>query len=318
MTTLRTAAQQALEFIRTMNLHGWLLADYEADMARTVEGLEAALAQEQEPGFWGRVAARQASRIKQIEAAAQQALDDLKDLHANHNITLAGTISRLEAALAQEPTPPPEARTEAEKTAYAAGWWDGLRKAQEQAEPVATMTECEACFTPDVCQLRGTCDHYAASQLRVAAQPKPPAEPVLQTCNCRWDGDVQVQQCTLHEAHIDAIHEWAERAKTAERKLAALAQEQAEPAQEPVAWVRLEAWKSGKDWPDDCFTALPAEGLTPLYTAPPKLVPLTEEEIVRIRMSLPHFVPSPDQHPYEWAIRYARAIDRAHGIGEQE
>lgn len=22
------------------------------------------------------------------------------------------------------------------------------------------------------------------------------AEPVLQTCNCRWDGEVQVQQCT--------------------------------------------------------------------------------------------------------------------------
>lgn len=45
-----------------------------------------------------------------------------------------------------------------------------------------------------------------------------------QTCNCRWVGDVQTQQCTLHEAHVDAIHEWAERAKTAE---AALAQEEA-------------------------------------------------------------------------------------------
>ena len=56
------------------------------------------------------------------------------------------------------------------------------------------------------------------------------AQPTLQTCNCRWDGDVQVQQCALHEAHVDAIHEWTERAKTAEKKLAALAQ----PAQEPV------------------------------------------------------------------------------------
>lgn len=33
---------------------------------------------------------------------------------------------------------------------------------------VATVTECEACFTPDVCQLRGTCDHYAAERLRIA------------------------------------------------------------------------------------------------------------------------------------------------------
>lgn len=51
-------------------------------------------------------------------------------------------------------------------------------------------------------------------------------EPVLTTCNCRWDGEKQVQQCTLHEAHIDAIHEWAERAKTAEAKLSA---QQAKP-----------------------------------------------------------------------------------------
>lgn len=47
------------------------------------------------------------------------------------------------------------------------------------------------------------------------------AAPTLTTCNCRWDGEKQVQQCTLHEAHVDAIHEWAERAKTAEATLAA-------------------------------------------------------------------------------------------------
>lgn len=50
--------------------------------------------------------------------------------------------------------------------------------------------------------------------LRKAAQPE------LTTCNCRWDGETQVQQCTLHEAHVAAIHEWAERAKTAEKALA--------------------------------------------------------------------------------------------------
>jgi hypothetical protein len=54
-----------------------------------------------------------------------------------------------------------------------------------------------------------------------------------QTCNCRWVGDVQTQQCTLHEAHVDAIHEWAERAKAAEAKLAALTQQE----QEPVAYT---------------------------------------------------------------------------------
>ncbi len=43
--------------------------------------------------------------------------------------------------------------------------------------------------------------------------------PVFKPCSCRWNGETQVQQCTLHAAHIDAIHEWAERAKAAEAKL---------------------------------------------------------------------------------------------------
>ena len=47
MTTLRTAARQALEFILVMNKDGWMLADYEDEMERVVQGLEAALAQEQ-------------------------------------------------------------------------------------------------------------------------------------------------------------------------------------------------------------------------------------------------------------------------------
>ena len=52
------------------------------------------------------------------------------------------------------------------------------------------------------------------------------AQPDLTTCNCRWDGETQVQQCTLHEAHVDAIHEWAERAKTAEKALAQQGEQQ--------------------------------------------------------------------------------------------
>ena len=57
-----------------------------------------------------------------------------------------------------------------------------------------------------------------------------------QTCNCRWEGEVQVQQCTLHEAHVDAIHEWAGRAKAAEAKLAE------QPAQqEPLGYIAIMA-----------------------------------------------------------------------------
>jgi hypothetical protein len=49
---------------------------------------------------------------------------------------------------------------------------DALRAALAQQEPVATVTECEACFTPDVCRLRGACDHYSAQKLRVAHPPR--------------------------------------------------------------------------------------------------------------------------------------------------
>jgi hypothetical protein len=42
--------------------------------------------------------------------------------------------------------------------------------------PVATISECEACFTPDACQLRGTCDHYSAERLRIAKRAAPIAQ----------------------------------------------------------------------------------------------------------------------------------------------
>lgn len=63
----------------------------------------------------------------------------------------------------------------------------------------------------------------AARQYEAALSAPPPSEEEavkdLETCNCRWRGEEQVQQCTLHEAHVHAIHEWAERAKTAEATL---------------------------------------------------------------------------------------------------
>lgn len=43
----------------------------------------------------------------------------------------------------------------------------------------------------------------------------------LAGCACRWNGEKYVSKCELHEAWHVAIHEWAERAKTAEAVLAA-------------------------------------------------------------------------------------------------
>jgi hypothetical protein len=94
---------------------------------------------------------------------------------------------------------------------------------------------------------------------------EPAQQQELKICNCRWDGDAQVQQCTLHQAHVDAIHEWAERAKTAEAKLKEqpdykalyekavqqyneLAELMADqPAQqEPVAWFKHGPYEDGE------------------------------------------------------------------------
>ena len=58
--------------------------------------------------------------------------------------------------------------------------------------------------------------------------------------------------------------------------------EQAEK-RDPVAWVLLENWKSGKFWANDCFAETSeSPEMSPLYTAPPpqkEWVGLTDEEI---------------------------------------
>lgn len=76
---------------------------------------------------------------------------------------------------------------------------------------------------------------HAWSQQKPAALSAPPpseeeAVKELTTCNCRWRGEEQVQQCTLHEAHVHAIHEWAERAKTAEAALRSAQEDARKPS----------------------------------------------------------------------------------------
>lgn len=93
-----------------------------------------------------------------------------------------------------------------------------------------------------------------AAHLADAAAPVLPPTPDLATCHCRWRGNEQVQQCTLHEAHVGAIHEWAERAKTAEAKLAA----------QPLTSSEVQAltcMQAGAPWAEPALTAL-AECIT--------------------------------------------------------
>ena len=70
-----------------------------------------------------------------LRTAAQQALEDLKDLHANHNITYAGTIAALEAALAQQQANPPGC-DHCNHPLYAATRCRVCGRVTEQAEPV--------------------------------------------------------------------------------------------------------------------------------------------------------------------------------------
>ena len=87
---------------------------------------------------------------------------------------------------------------------------------------------------------------------------------------------------------------------------------------EPVAWIS-EVVCVGPNYGVKRYDKLPVQSLqpgfykhTPLYTAPPKRKPLTENQIRRIDDDTP-FHEGP-----EWLVRFTRAIERAHGIGGEE
>ena len=88
----------------------------------------------------------------------------------------------------------------------------------------ASVPDVEALHTAVFTVLEGfTLPHDVRKILEKAYYAPSPAQAVAGTltgCNCRWDGETQVEWCELHLAHTDAIHEWAERARAAEKKLA--------------------------------------------------------------------------------------------------
>ena len=90
---------------------------------------------------------------------------------------------------------------------------------------------------------------------------------------------------------------------------AALVQQE-EPVQEPVAWIQPDHLQKARIAPFLCRVE-PTQrfaDFVPLYLVPTQRKPLTEEEIYKIYNE---FWRSTE------AVDFARAIERAHGIGEQ-
>ena len=87
-------------------------------------------------------------------AVVEQALEALGSSQYPQPRQMAA-ITALRAALEQEqaePTPPPEAVTEAEKTAYAAGWWAAMAKGGSNLPPLRAEPKSLPCPTPGACQ----------------------------------------------------------------------------------------------------------------------------------------------------------------------
>jgi hypothetical protein len=104
-------------------------------------------------------------------------------------------------------------------------------------------------------------------------------------------------------------HKVATEAATALR----LAIEQAEK-QEPMAWMENESFVDSDNLWDVRVTFNQDGSGIPLYTAPPQRQPLTEEEMLEILVG----IDAETKRLPPGMKAFARAIERAHGIGGKE
>ena len=282
MSDLREAAQQALEFIRTMNQHGWVLADYEDDMARVVAALTAALAQEQaEP------TGKQDLQVESV-ATTQQPVGDTPPSDYRRGYWAGFEIGKREG------------RIEAE---------DAAKQAEPVQEPVALLWQvrralswacaiCDAVPNRDSGHLgvlvnaqpdgthgyRLIHDAEAAltEYLMTPTSAPPKAEPVQEPV--AWMRVIDEAMVTHHLGVAEPSDDY-EAAKQKMNSLLCVAQdigayfaEEAEPVQEPVAWM-YDCGNGGRMYAEELDDPT---GWTPLYTAPPQRPPLTDEEIMAL------------------------------------
>ena len=81
--------------------------------------------------------------------------------------------------------------------------------------------------------------------------------------------------------------------------------------QEPVAWLSTDSIGERYLCSDKPLDNDPVQ---PLYTTPPQRKPLTDEQIFALENSIPDEVVS----DRDWCIHFARAIEAAHGIKENQ
>lgn len=113
----------------------------------------------------------------------------------------------------------------------------------------------------------------------------------------------------MFRSSIDASDEWLE-------SYAALREALAQPEQKPVAVVVAAEYEDGShaghhlEWRGRNEANDYPEG-TEFYTSPPQRKPLTEEEILKAWKPF-------EGNPFTTKYEFARAIEKAHGIGGEE
>jgi hypothetical protein len=103
--------------------------------------------------------------------------------------------------------------------------------------------------------------------------------------------------------NIPACEQWA---KMLKETMATLRAALAEPEQKPVAWINWSALTGQRRLGWECESEIASQAL---YTAPPQRKPLTDEQIKIIWRDI--------DDSDGMLMRFARAIEAAHGIGEK-
>ena len=125
--------------------------------------------------------------------------------------------------------------------------------------------------------------------------------------------------CGAKLCEVNSMSSRVEMLRLMDRAITNLRAALAEPEQEPVVWMyqdksthEVRFQKHMRDFVDHGQTYE-----TPLYTAPTPRKPLTDEAIWREYQGLWPFHPAEEPALANDILKFARAIERAHGIGEQ-